>query len=352
MPIPVTVLSGFLWAWKTTLLNHILSNREGKKIAVIVNDMSEVNIDVELVKNNDIAIQRTEEKVVEMSNWCICCTLREDLLSEISRLADEGVYDGILIESSGISEPLPVAETFTFADENGATLNDKARLDTLVTVIDSKNFLSHFGSTETLSDKNIGVWPEDHRALIHLLIDQIEFANIILLSKTDITPKQQVAHIREIIEKLNPGAEIYEIQNGDIPLNTLFNTELFQMEEAAQNPGWFRELRWEHTPETEEYGIGSFVFTAKRPFSHRKLMDIINKNKLQGVLRSKWFVWTDAEPEKAMLWSHAGNIVNLNPYWMWKMNPEGTFDAEQKLVFIGQNMDESVLKTELEEALI
>ena len=205
--------------------------------------MSEVNIDAELVKNNDIALKRTEEKVVEMSNGCICCTLREDLLTEISRLADEGKYDGILIESSGISEPLPVAETFTFTDENGFTLNDKARLDTLVTVIDSRHFLSQFGSTETLSDKNIGISREDHRALVHLLIDQIEFANIILLSKTDITPKQEVAHIREIIEKLNPGAEIYEIQNGSIPLNTIFNTGLFQMEEAVKNPGWLRELR-------------------------------------------------------------------------------------------------------------
>lgn len=352
MSLPVTVLSGFLWAGKTTLLNHVLSNREWKKIAVIVNDMSEVNIDAELVKNNDIALKRTEEKVVEMSNGCICCTLREDLLTEISRLADEGKYDGILIESSGISEPLPVAETFTFTDENGFTLNDKARLDTLVTVIDSRHFLSQFGSTETLSDKNIGISREDHRALVHLLIDQIEFANIILLSKTDITPKQEVAHIREIIEKLNPGAEIYEIQNGSIPLNTIFNTGLFQMEEAVKNPGWLRELRWEHTPETEEYGISSFVFTAKRPFSHRKLMDIVNKNRLQGVLRSKWFVWTDAEPEKAMLWSHAGNIVNIDPYGYWKMTDSWSFDAEQKIVLIGQDMDEWALRKELEEALI
>ncbi len=352
MPIPVTVLSGFLWAGKTTILNHILTNREGKRIAVIVNDMSEVNIDAELIKNNDIAVNRTEEKVVEMSNGCICCTLREDLLREVSGLALSGKYDGIIIESTGISEPLPVAETFTFTDEDGHTLNDIARLDTMVTIVDTKNFMSQFTSIEHLSDNNMGADDADNRTLVHLLVDQIEFANIILLSKVDLTPTDEIYKIKGIIQSLNPGAEIYEIKNGEIPLKNLFNTGLFTLEEASKNPGWLRELRGEHTPETEEYGISSFVFTSRRPFSHRKIVKFIQTNRLIGVIRSKWFIWTDAEPEKALVWSQAGNITNLDPYGIWKMNTDWTFDAEQKLVLIGQNMDEKTLKKELEEALV
>ncbi len=350
-PVPVTVLSGFLGAGKTTVLNHILRNRQGLKVAVIVNDMSEVNIDAELVSKNEVALDRKEERLVPMSNGCICCTLREDLLVEVARLAREGEFDAIIIESSGISEPLPVAETFTFEDMYGATLMDVARLDTMVTVVDAKNFLHNFDSNKTLADREIGLNQADERSVVHLLTDQIEFADVVLLSKIDITPKDEVDKVKAIITKFNPGAKIYEIENGSIDLSLIINTRLFSLEKASGNAGWLKELRGEHIPETEEYGISSFVFRADKPFSHSKLVELLDSDKLKNVLRSKGFVWTDQRPEMAIMWSQAGNIVNLDPYGYWAINDDGSYNAEQKLVLIGIDLDKDSLERELSTVL-
>ncbi len=350
--IPVTVLCGFLGAGKTTVLNYILANRQGLKVAVIVNDMSEVNIDAELVKNNEAALDRTEERLVQMSNGCICCTLREDLLKEVSKLASEGKFDAILIESSGISEPLPIAETFTFEDDNGKTLMDIARLDTMVTVVDAKHFLINYQNERNLADDNIGVSDEDTRTIVHLLTDQVEFADVILLSKVDITPKEEVAKIKAIVKTLNPGAKIYEIEKGKIELDKIINTKLFTLENASSNAGWLKEIRGEHIPETEEYGISSFVFKSNRPFSHAKLLNILNGNKLKGVVRSKGFAWTDERPNMALMWSHAGNIINLDPYGYWNKRKDGSLNAEQKIVFIGIDIDKEYIIKELNDALV
>jgi G3E family GTPase len=350
--IPVTVLSGFLGAGKTTVLNHVLANRKGLKVAVIVNDMSEVNIDAELVQNNEVALDRAEEKLVQMSNGCICCTLREDLLKEVSKLATEGKFDAILIESSGISEPLPIAETFTFEDESGKTLMDIARLDTMVTVVDAKHFLLNYQNEKNLADEQIGVSDDDTRTIVHLLTDQVEFADVILLSKVDITPKEEVGKIKAIVKTLNPGAKVYEIEKGNIDLNTIINTNLFTLENASSNAGWLKEIRGEHIPETEEYGISSFVFKTNRPFSHKKLLDILNGNRLKGVVRSKGFAWTDEKPTMALMWSHAGNIINLDPYGYWNKRKDGSLNAEQKIVFIGIEMDKDFIRKELKSALI
>jgi G3E family GTPase len=348
--IPVTALHGFLGAGKTTVLNHILNNREGRKIAVIVNDMSEVNIDHEIIKEK--GFERKEEKLIEMSNGCICCTLREDLLIEVSKLAKEGNFDAIVIESTGISEPLPVAETFTFEDENGVVLNDIARLDTMVTVVDSKQFYELYSSAKNLADEGIGVDEEDDRSIVQLLVEQIEFANIILLSKTDIATPEEVDKVRALVKTLNPGATIYDIANGNIELDKVLSTNLFTMEEAEENPGWLREIRGEHIPETEEYGISSFVFTSDRMFSHQKLMNILESDKLLNVVRSKGFAWTDKDKNAALMWSHAGNIISIDPYGHWKENEDGSITAEQKIVFIGMDMDKEKIKQHLEDALV
>jgi G3E family GTPase len=351
--IPVTVLSGFLGAGKTTVLNNILANREGMKVAVVVNDMSEINIDAELIKNNEVTIDRTQEKLIEMSNGCICCTLREDLLTELFALSKEGEYDAIFIESSGISEPLPVAETFTFEDEFGVTLNDYARLDTMVTVVDAANFLGLYSSEKTLGGIESLNVPDDERTLVHLLTDQIEFADVILISKVDLVDQETYGVLCSIIKKLNPSALIYPVIKGSIPLANICNTNLFSFEKASQSAGWLKELRGEHVPETEEYGIGSFVFRAELPFNKNKLKDLLQNDLLKGVIRSKGFIWTDEDFSVAELWSQAGNIINLTPYGHWEKGKDGTFThAGQQLVFIGINMNKYEIQKKLKSALI
>jgi G3E family GTPase len=339
-PVPVTVLSGFLGAGKTTVLNYLLKNRAGKKFAVIVNDMSEVNIDVELVKNGEVAFDRAKERLIEMSNGCICCTLREDLLIEIEKLTREGRFDAIIIESSGISEPLPVAETFTFEQTDGSMLMNSARLDTMVTVVDAAQFMDTWQSAEKLTDRGMGVGDADERTIVHLLTDQIEFADVILLSKTDLATPEAILAVKGLVTKLNPGAKMIEIKNGEVPLSEIIDTGLFSIEKASMNAGWLKELRGEHVPETEEYGISSFVYTADRPFDGEKLNELLESGKLKNILRSKGFAWINTKPEMAMMWSQAGNIINLDPYGYWEQPAKAT----QKIVFIGQNLDKEETK--------
>ena len=267
--LPVTVLSGFLGAGKTTVLSHILNNRQNRKVAVIVNDMSEINIDSAIVQN-EVSLNRSEEKLVELSNGCICCTLREDLLEEVNRLAKDGRFDYLVIESTGISEPLPVAETFTFADEDGVSLSDVADLDTMVTVVDAVNFLKDYDEAKYLQETGESLGEEDERSVADLLVDQVEFADIILVSKTDLVELQQVERLEAILKTLNTDAKVLPISQGQIDVDAVLNTGLFNFERAEQAPGWLKEMRGEHVPETEEYGISSFNYQARRPFHPEK----------------------------------------------------------------------------------
>ncbi|WP_448248777.1 zinc metallochaperone GTPase ZigA [Thalassotalea agariperforans] len=370
--LPVTVLSGFLGAGKTTVLSHILNNREGKKVAVIVNDMSAINIDAATIKS-EVSLNRSEEKLVEMSNGCICCTLREDLLIEVGELAKTGKFDYLVIESTGISEPLPVAETFTFADETGVSLSDVATLDTMVTVVDAVNFLKDYEQAQFIQETNESLGEEDDRSVADLLVEQVEFADVLLISKTDLVTPSEINKLIAILNILNTHAKIIPITLGKVDINSVLNTGLFNFERAEQSPGWLKEMRGEHLPETQEYGISSFNYTARRPFNPEKFYHFLHNTEQFGkLLRSKGYFWLATRPQFCGQWSQAGGIARYGFAGMfWKAIPEKNWptdpeslqeikkqwlepfgDMRQELVFIGQNLNKEAIIATLNNCLL